>query len=220
MRTRTCSIAVISLLISLTTLVQSQTSNSVPTSEPALLSALSSHQPLAMNLIADASTTAVNRQPPTAATVWPSAYTPGIIGYNSPTYAYDNNLSTASGQTEGDCVGAVSASETWYGFPAAHSGASDVQLNVNSYGEGSGTGGGGGTVSLSYSLDGGNTFSSIYFIAARGTHSQQWNAVSLSPTQDLTKVRVKGLIEAIGANGDGCGSATQSIYEINITYTY
>jgi hypothetical protein len=138
------------------------------------------------------------------------------FAYNNPPYAYDDNFSTASSQNlaQGG-KGGKSACETWSGFASA-SGATDIQLNVSSSASVSSGSGAVGAASLSYSLDGGQTFNDIYYIAGTTSVNKQTFVINLSGSANLTEVQVKGYITVVSGNDNGAG-ATQSIYEIWIT---
>lgn len=132
--------------------------------------------------------------------------------YLNPTEAYDNNLSTAAtaSVTEG-VKGAKSDIEVWSGFSSAPPGATDIELNVNS----SGSTNSEGLVTVSYSLNGGATFTTLYMIEGT-SRSKQTDSVSLSNSQDLTKVQVKAEATAFNT-GSGAGTASNSIFEIWIS---
>jgi hypothetical protein len=145
-------------------------------------------------------------------TVRPSSYINGFIPYLNPTYAYDGNLNTASTGTVNEAIkGAKSAIETWDGFPATPPGATGMKLNITS--SASVTRGLG--VTLSYSLNGGSTFTTVYFLES-GSRSKQTDMVALSNSQDLTKVQVKGEATAF-SDGTFISTDTQSIFEISVT---
>lgn len=138
----------------------------------------------------------------------------GSPGYNSPAAAFDGNLTTASFSNLTQAIkGATSRIETWFGFPSTPPGASGMVLNISS----SASVGRGGTASLSYSLNGGTTFTSIYFLET-GSRSKQTDMISLSNTQDLTKIQVKAQ-DAAFSDGTFVSTADQSIYEIWVTGT-
>jgi hypothetical protein len=146
-------------------------------------------------------------------TVRPTAYS-GNPGYIDPSNAYDGNLSTASGQAVGASgKGATARIETWYGFPSTPSGATGMQLSINSSAL---TSGYAGFAFLEYSLDGGNTFNMVYGLLTNQSWPLQTNVIALSNSQDLTKVQVRGEVSALSV-GTGGSYATQSIYEIWIT---
>jgi hypothetical protein len=153
-------------------------------------------------------------------TDYPTEYSSACLPYLNPTYAYDGNLSTnSSGSVVQGVKGAKSACETWYGFSAVTG--TNFKLNVTSSGasgDEGGTGGSGWFV-LYYSLDGGATFKEIYFIE-NGSRGKKTDSISLSNSQDLAKVQVKGDATALDITmGGGAGFAHQEIYEISITYT-
>src|ERR1700683_16489 len=144
-------------------------------------------------------------------TLRPSAYSGGGAGgpYINPTYAYDDNFTTAStGSVVEGNKGAKVSYETWFGFPSAPPDASGIQLNVNS----SAATGRGGDAILYYSLNGGTTFETIYSVL-NSSRAKQTDVISLSDTQDLTQVQVKGYILA-DTDGTFGSTASQSIYEI------
>jgi hypothetical protein len=132
--------------------------------------------------------------------------------YLSPANAYDNNLSTAAtaSVTEG-VKGAKSDIEVWSGFSSAPADANTIELNISSSASANSL----GIVAVYYSLDGGTTFTTLYMIEGT-TRSKQTNSVSLSNSQDLTKVQVKAEATAFNT-GSGAGTATSSIYEIWIS---
>jgi hypothetical protein len=143
----------------------------------------------------------------------PSEYSSSCdFPYSNPTYAYDGNPATYSYGEVSENNGVENACETWYGFKS-ESGTDMVLCILNS----ASTSSSGGTpvATLSYSLDGGSSFTDIYSIG-KGSISETTSAVSLSNTQDLTKVQVKGEVAVAGVDGYGAG-ADQAIYEIWIT---
>lgn len=145
---------------------------------------------------------------------YPTEYT--TPGYLDPQYAYDGNLSTAAiGNVVQGVKGAKSEFETWYGFPSTPPHASGMKLNITS----SASLSGGGDVQLSYSLNGGSTFTSVYFLDAPGSRSKQTDSITLANTQDLTKIQVKGGVTALSIGGSGASQAIQDVYEINVTGT-
>jgi hypothetical protein len=148
-------------------------------------------------------------------TLRPTSYIAGWGGYAWPLYAYDNNLSTASSiDSLRYAKGANTISETWLGFASAPPGASEMQLHINS----AAASGEGGTVTLFYSLDGGVTYQVIYRVFPLQSRGQQTDTITLSSSQDLTKVRVQGSA-LVFSDGTFWSSAAQSIYEIWITGT-
>ena len=72
-----------------------------------------------------------------------------------------------------------------------------------------------GAATLSYSIDGGNTFTNVYYLYGNGSFGPQTNTISLSNSQDLTKIQVQAKI-LTDSSGSGA-SATQNIIEIWIT---
>jgi hypothetical protein len=154
--------------------------------------------------------------PPGTFTLRPSTYSGGGLGgpYSHPTYAYDGSFTTASTGSVVQLIGIKGATvsyETWFGFPSAPPGASGIQLNVNSAAVSSR----GGDAILYYSLDRGATFKTVYSVN-NSSRGQQTDVISLSDTQDLTQVRVKGWIVA-DTDGTFQSTASQSIYEIWIS---
>jgi hypothetical protein len=149
-------------------------------------------------------------------TLRPTAYSGGGAGgpYLDPTYAYDDNLATASTGSVSEAIkGAKVSYETWYGFASAPPDASAIQLNVSS----SASTGRGGDAILYYSLNGGSTFQIIYSVL-NGSRAKQTDVISLTDTQDLTQVQVKAYILA-DTDGTFLSTASQSIYEIWISGT-
>jgi len=134
--------------------------------------------------------------------------------YLNPASAYDGSLTTYSyGTVTQSLKGAKTKTETWSGFSSAPPGASGMQLNINS----SATTQVGGTAEIDYSLDGGTTFTSVYFLE-NTSRGQQTDSIALSNTQDLTKVRVKGSVFAF-SDGTYNTTSTQKVYEIWISGT-
>lgn len=158
-------------------------------------------------VIANGQTPGTFRDPPTTSS------SPGTP-YLNPSLAYDNNLSTAAtaSVTEG-VKGAKSDIEIWSGFSSAPSGANTIKLNVNS----SASVNANGTVTVSYSLNGGAGFTTLYLLDfGGGTRGQQTDTITLSNTQDLTKVQVKAESTAFNI-GSGIGTASNHIFEIWIS---
>jgi len=148
-------------------------------------------------------------------TLRPTSYIAGFGGYANPTYAYDNDFTTASSiDSLRFAKGASFVTETWLGFPSAPPGASGLQLNINSLG----AAGRGGQVILYYSLDGGTTYQTVYTIRPLQSRGQQTDTITLSSSQDLTKVRVQGYA-LVFTDGTFVSEASQSIVEIWITGT-
>ena len=137
--------------------------------------------------------------------------TPGTP-YLNPAKAYDDNFSTAAtaSVTEG-VKGAKSDIEIWSGFSSAPGGANTIKLNVNSSASCNAL----GTVTVSYSLNGGSTFTVLYMLE-NGTRGQQTDSVSLSNSQNLTEVQVKAESTAFNT-GSGIGTAANSAFEIWIS---
>lgn len=149
--------------------------------------------------------------------VRPSEYSGGGQqgGYDYPTFAYDGSFKTCSGiNLQYGNLGTKDSWETWGGFPSAPSGATGMQLNVNS----SASVGEGGFAYLKYSLDGGSSSQYMYIVGAYGLLSQQTNYISLSNTQDLTKIEVFAEV-VVSSDGHFASSASQSICEIWISGT-
>lgn len=98
--------------------------------------------------------------PGTPFTIRPTTYS-GSPGYANPPLAYDSSLTTASnGSVSRFQKGSSFKTETWFGFPSAPPGASGMQLNINS----AANTGLNGTAMISYSLNGGTTFTTVYFL--------------------------------------------------------
>jgi hypothetical protein len=134
--------------------------------------------------------------------------------YLNPASAYDGSFTTYSyGTVTQSLKGAKSKTETWSGFSSAPPGASGMQLNINS----SATTQTGGTAEIDYSLNGGTTFTSVYFLE-NTSRGQQTDSIALSNTQDLTKVRVKGNVYAF-SDGTYNTTSMQKVYEIWISGT-
>jgi hypothetical protein len=133
--------------------------------------------------------------------------------YLNPANAYDNNFSTAAtaSVTEG-VKGAKSDIEVWSGFSSAPGGANTIKLNVNS----SASCNANGIVTVSYSLNGGVSFTTIYMIE-NATRGQQTDSVTLSNSQDLTQVEVKAEVTALNVGSGTAGTASNAIYEIWIS---
>jgi hypothetical protein len=151
-------------------------------------------------------------------TLRPTAYETGAGGpFSEPALAYDDNFTSASVGTAAVVgqghKGGDSATEIWYGFPSAPPGASGLELNISS----SASIGHGGTAVLYYSTDGGSTFQQIYLYLI-GSHPQSTVSVSLSSSQDLTKIQVKAQVTEL-SDGTFAASSTYSIYEVWISGT-
>ncbi len=145
-------------------------------------------------------------------TVYPSTFS-GSPGYSNPTSAYDGSFTTASSVSLTQLQkGGSGRLEDWLGFPARPGGATGLTLNINS----SAATGPGGQVRISYSLDGGNTFTSVYCLCYGGSRAQATDTISLSDSQDLTQVRVRAqaLAQSVGT---GESTASSSVYEIWIS---
>jgi hypothetical protein len=69
------------------------------------------------------------------------------------------------------------------------------------------------TASLSYSLDGGNTWTAIYSVTA--TRAKQYDSIILPVNQDFTKVQVKATCQVI--NGEAV-DVEMDVYEVRIDY--
>lgn len=146
-------------------------------------------------------------------TLWPSTYS-GTPGYPNPTYAYDDNFTTASSVSLTQLgKGANARLEDWFGFPAAPSGATGLTLNINS----SAVTGTGGDAIIYYSLDGGATFTTVYNLLSNHSRAQQTDVITLSDSQDLTQVRVRAQAGAVVISPGGESTASQSVYEIWIS---
>lgn len=158
-----------------------------------------------LSVVAHAQTPGTFRDPPTT---YSSPGTP----YLNPADAYDNNFSTAAtaSVTEG-VKGAKSDIEVWSGFSSAPAGANTIKLNINS----SASANAEGFVAISYSLNDGATFTRLYMIQ-NATRGQQTDSVTLSNSQDLTKVQVKAQTTAFNT-GSGIGTASNAVYEIWIS---
>lgn len=154
---------------------------------------------------------AVGQEPPGAFTLRPTA---SSGTYLNPASAYDGSFTTYSyGSVTQSLKGTKSKTETWSGFSSAPPGASGMQLNINS----SATTQTGGTAQLEYSLDGGTTFTSVYFLE-NTSRGQQTDSIALSNTQDLTKIQVKANVFAF-SDGTYNTTSTQKVYEIWISGT-
>ena len=151
--------------------------------------------------------------------VRPTAYTPtcdpncGGVGYYNPTYAYDNNQTTAATASViwgPDPSATTYQYEAWGGFPAGN-GATPITLKVTSYAEVQGTIA--PRVRISYSLNNGSTWTEIYALRPSGggdtVRNLTTDAVTLPNTQDLTQVVVKA--EAASSTN---GWAYSEVHEI------
>jgi hypothetical protein len=131
--------------------------------------------------------------------------------YATPLNAYDNNFST-------DAVGSDSIflsnpkTETWSGFAAGPPSPTSVTLNINSQVIGNATSGGRAT--LSYSLNNGSSFTTIYDTTS--PLSQHTDAISLSVSQDITQIQVKATATASAV---GTGAVSSLIFEIWVDAT-
>jgi hypothetical protein len=147
-------------------------------------------------------------------TTFPIRPTTSAGTYLNPASAYDGSLTTYSyGTVTQSLKGAKTKTETWSGFASAPPGASGMMLNINS----SATTQTGGTAEIDYSLNGGTTFTSVYFLE-NTSRGQQTDSIALSNTQDLTKIQVKGSV-FVFSDGTYNTTSTQKVYEIWITGT-
>lgn len=150
----------------------------------------------------------------------PTEYTSGGYGcsggYDSPTYAYDDNFSTAStGNVFQPGKGSTTHCETWYGFPSASG--TNMMLNVNTSAQMISTAGkSGGEVELTYSIPGvsGNTF---YLLMNSGQITQQTYSVPIPDGTDLTQIQVKGKCWASVGYSGYSAQCIQQVYEIWIS---
>jgi len=141
----------------------------------------------------------------------PSAYKPS--NYNNPRNAFDGNSTTYSLGNGSGYAGACCAAETWYGFSAAAGTPTSIKLKVTSQVGGTSP----CTALLQYAMDGGGnplTYTSIYALAVN--RSQRTDDITLSNSQDLTKVVVYGQVNC--PNGSQAG-IQQLVYEIWIEVT-
>ena len=163
-------------------------------------------------LITTALSVIAQAQTPGTFTDRPTIHSSPGTPYLNPANAYDGSFSTSStGNVTEGVKGAKSDIEVWSGFSSAPGGANTIKLNVNS----SASSNANGTVAVSYSLNGGSTFTTLYLIE-NGTRGQQSDSVTLSNSQDLTQVQVKA--EATAFNiGSGIGTAQNAIFEIWIS---
>lgn len=153
-------------------------------------------------------------QTPGTFTDRPSTFSSPGTPYLNPPSAYDGSFSTSSsGNVTEGVKGAKSDIEVWSGFSSAPPGANTIKLNVNS----SASVNANGTVTVSYSLNGGAGFTTLYLLDfGGGTRSQRTDTITLSNTQDLTKVQVKAESTAFNI-GSGIGTAQSAIFEIWIS---
>src|SRR5260370_11130469 len=129
--------------------------------------------------------------------------------YLNPASAYDGSLTTYSyGTVTQSLKGAKTKTETWSGVSSAPPGASGMMLNINS----SATTQTGGTAEIDYSLNGGTTFTSVYFLE-NTSRAQQTDSIALSNTQELTKIQVKGSV-FVFSDGTYNTTSTQKLYQI------
>jgi hypothetical protein len=70
------------------------------------------------------------------------------------------------------------------------------------------------TASLSYSLDGGVTWTAVY--AVTGSRAKQYDSITLPLTQDFTKVMIKAQCQVV--NGIAL-DVDMNVYEVRIDYT-
>lgn len=121
---------------------------------------------------------------------------PGVTNpYTSPNLAIDNNDSTfayavgeGSGLPPNGCV---------WGFSALSSGLTNASLHILSEIPTSGTDGfqvGGGESAIYFSLDGGNTWTQIYY--SQVPRTKQFDTIALPNGQDYSKVQVMALMQA------------------------
>lgn len=118
------------------------------------------------------------------------------------TKAYDAaGLSTfASIVASGSMTGPRLQARLFSGWTAASSGYVALTLNVNSFSDGF-ISGGGGTACIKYSIDGGTSFTTLRCDTGPGW-VQTTDTVILSPSQDLTKLRVGMCASGSKGNAD------------------
>lgn len=156
--------------------------------------------------------------------------------FSNPAYAYDgNDITCASSSVSGPSGhgGSSADNETWSGFTAAPGAVTidSIQLQVSS----SASVLDDGAAELAYSLDGGSTWTDLYYLNTTTVHgnaseSKQYFNATLSTSQDLTLVQVKANTAAatyLPAGGDPSdpadwvqGSTVQNVYEARIAVTY
>jgi hypothetical protein len=137
----------------------------------------------------------------------------GCCGIYSPfNSAFDGNLSTsASPLPHNDAINAA----RWFGFSSFQGTPTAINLKVSSAyiidpNPNSFDG-----VSLSYSTDGGNNFTSIYLVGPGASRSQQTDVISLPLTTNLANVQVAAYTDVFAG-----GPTNQQIYEIWIEVTH
>jgi hypothetical protein len=136
----------------------------------------------------------------------------GDPGYPNPQYAYDGDQTTASYVVLGQVgKGADARLEDWFGFPSAPAGATGMTLNVTSAGVATGD----AYETIEYSLDGGQTYQTLYNV--NGSRTEQTDSVSLADNQDLTQIRVRAQAGALVVIPTGRSSITHWVYEIWIS---
>jgi hypothetical protein len=151
----------------------------------------------------------------------PTVATPSSGNYLNPMNVADGDLTTASIGTESATTGSHSMTQQWSGFAAASGSPKAITLNITSQVQMT-IDGGTGTCSLAYSLDNGTTWTNLYNLE-NANYAYQTNQISLSLTQDLTKVLVQGSINATaftiiknGLTVVESASVNHYVYDINI----
>lgn len=136
----------------------------------------------------------------------------GCCGVYSPfNGAYDGNLGTfASPIPNNDAMN----SARWYGFPSFQGTPTAINLKVSSAYTVD-PNGSNDAVSLSYSTDGGNTFTSIYLAGPGASRAQQTDVISLPLTTNLANVQVSASTLVLAF-----GPTNQQIYEIWVEVTH
>jgi hypothetical protein len=156
---------------------------------------------------------AASRAPLTTVTLRPSAYVAltSPVGFSNPTYAYDNNSSTASSvNIVVPNKSALAREELWEGFPARPSGATGLTLYVTaSAAVGPGATGTLGTAGLISNK-------TLISLTQHGSVSEQTFSVPLSDTQNLQNIQIDARCFAQNAGTAPGVSSTcaMSIYEI------
>ena len=141
----------------------------------------------------------------------PSAYS--TPGYNNPANAYDGNSTTYSLGNGSGYSGNCCNDEKWHGFSAVTGTPTSIVLKVTSQVGGTSP----CSALLAYATDGGgnpDTYKYIYTGALN--RSQRTDDVTLSNSQDLTKVLVQGEVSCPLGSYAGI---QQLIYEIWIEVT-
>jgi hypothetical protein len=160
---------------------------------------------------ATAPVVAVHVSSSTSYTSRPSRYS-NAGAFLRPESAWDGTTATSAWKQVANVTSTLEC--TWEGFSPVPGTVSALTLNVSSDMSSSTASTPSTTVEVLYSLDGGQNYTSIYKLTGQGSRTQTLDSVSLSPSTDLSLLRVKA---AIYDQHDHAASI--NVYEIYVTAT-